>query len=36
MPGEHRTIHIELDDADTRGEHPRVVLNGFNLAPLPL
>jgi hypothetical protein len=32
MPGESRTIHIELEDADTRGERPRVVLNGFNLS----
>jgi hypothetical protein len=32
MPGERRTLHIHLDNADTRGEHPRVVLSGFNLA----
>ena len=31
MPGERRTIHVELEDADTRGEHPRLVLSGFNL-----
>jgi Exo-beta-D-glucosaminidase Ig-fold domain/Glycosyl hydrolases family 2/F5/8 type C domain/Glycosyl hydrolases family 2, sugar binding domain len=31
MPGERKTIHIELEDADTRGEHPRVVLQGYNL-----
>ena len=36
MPGEHRTIHIELDNADTRGERPRVTVGGFNLAPRPL
>ena len=32
MPGERRTIHIELENADTRGEHPRVVVEGYNLA----
>ncbi len=31
MPGESRTIHIELEDADTRGERPRVVVSGFNV-----
>lgn len=31
MPGERCTIHIELEDADTRGERPRVVLKGYNL-----
>jgi hypothetical protein len=31
MPGERRTIHIQLENADTRGERPRVVLYGFNL-----
>lgn len=31
MPGERRTIHIQLEDADTRGERPRLVLYGFNL-----
>ncbi len=31
MPGDRRTLHINLDDADTRGEHPRVVVTGFNL-----
>jgi hypothetical protein len=31
MPGERRTVQVELDDADTRGERPRVVLEGFNL-----
>jgi Exo-beta-D-glucosaminidase Ig-fold domain len=30
MPGESRTIHIELEDADTRGENPRIVVEGFN------
>ncbi len=32
MPGERRTIHIQLENADTRGEHPRLALYGFNLA----
>lgn len=31
MPGERRTIHIELSDADARGERPKVILKGFNL-----
>jgi len=32
MPGESRTIVIDLADADTRGEKPSVVVEGFNLA----
>lgn len=32
MPGEQRTIHIEIEDADARGERPAVILKGFNLA----
>jgi hypothetical protein len=31
MPGEARTIEIELQDADTRGERPSVRLEGYNL-----
>lgn len=31
MPGERRTLHAELENADTRGEQPRVVVNGFNV-----
>jgi hypothetical protein len=31
MPGERQTIHTELNHADTRGESPRVVVEGFNL-----
>ena len=31
MPGEKRTITTEVTDADTRGEKPRIVLEGFNL-----
>lgn len=32
MPGEARTIDIELRHADTRGEAPRIVVEGFNVA----
>ncbi|MGA2848142.1 MAG: discoidin domain-containing protein [Terracidiphilus sp.] len=32
MPGERRTIHIQLENADTRGERPRVIVEGYNLA----
>jgi hypothetical protein len=31
MPGEKRTITTELRDADTRGEKPRIVVEGFNV-----
>jgi hypothetical protein len=31
MPGERRTIRTELEDADTRGERPRIVVDGFNV-----
>ena len=31
MPGEKRTIQTELENADTRGERPRIVIEGFNL-----
>jgi hypothetical protein len=30
MPGEQRTIRTELENADTRGERPRIVVEGFN------
>ncbi len=33
MPGEARTIRTELDQRDARGEKPRVVVRGFNVAP---
>jgi hypothetical protein len=33
MPGEKKTIHTELDDADTRGEKPGIVVDGFNVSP---
>ncbi len=32
LPGERRTIVTELQQADTRGEHPRIVIEGFNVA----
>ncbi len=32
MPGERRTIVTDLADADTRGEKPSVVVEGFNVA----
>ncbi len=32
MPGEHRSITTELENADTRGEKPAIVVEGFNLA----
>lgn len=31
MPGESRTLHVELLHADARGERPRMLLEGFNL-----
>jgi hypothetical protein len=31
MPGESRRITTELRDADTRGERPRIVVEGFNI-----
>ncbi len=32
MPGERRTIHVNLENEDTRGERPRIVVQGYNLA----
>jgi hypothetical protein len=32
MPGERTTIVTTVEDADTRGEKPRIVVEGFNLA----
>jgi hypothetical protein len=32
MPGEKRTIATEVYDADTRGERPRIEVEGFNLS----
>jgi hypothetical protein len=31
MPGEQRTITTDVDDADTRGENPRIIVEGFNV-----
>jgi hypothetical protein len=31
MPGEHRAIQTTLEDSDTRGEKPQMVIDGFNL-----
>ncbi len=31
MPGERRRIRTEVEDADTRGERPRIVIEGFNV-----
>jgi hypothetical protein len=31
MPGESRTIRTELENADTRGERPAMVVEGFNV-----
>jgi hypothetical protein len=31
MPGEQKSIQIQIEDADTRGEKPRIVLEGFNV-----
>ena len=31
MPGERRTIRTELERADTRGENPQIVIEGFNI-----
>jgi hypothetical protein len=31
MPGEARVIRTELENADTRGERPTMVVEGFNI-----
>jgi exo-1,4-beta-D-glucosaminidase len=31
MPGEQRTINIEMEDVDTRGEAPKVLMEGVNI-----
>jgi len=31
MPGERRAIRIEVDNADTRSEKPRIAVSGFNV-----
>lgn len=30
MPGEKKTIRTELENADARGDEPRIVVEGFN------
>ncbi len=32
MPGETRALRTEVEDADTRGERPKIVVEGFHLA----
>ena len=31
MPGERQTVRTELEETDTRGEKPRIVVEGFNV-----
>jgi hypothetical protein len=31
MPGERETIRTEVNEADTRGQRPRVKVEGYNL-----
>jgi hypothetical protein len=31
MPGEEKVITMKLENADTRGEKPKVEISGFNL-----
>jgi hypothetical protein len=31
MPGEWREIRTESEDADKRGERPRIAVEGFNV-----
>ncbi len=31
LPGEKRILRTELEQADTRGEPPRIVVEGFNV-----
>ena len=31
MPGEQKTIVTRIEDADTRGESPRIMIDGFNI-----
>jgi hypothetical protein len=35
MPGERRSITVEVEARDARGEEPRIVVGGFNVAPSP-
>ena len=34
MPGVRRTVHTEVNHADTRGERPGMVVGGFNVEPV--
>jgi Exo-beta-D-glucosaminidase Ig-fold domain len=36
MPGESRVIRTELENADTRGERPTMVTEGFNIQDVAL
>lgn len=36
LPGETRTVTTELDHADTRGESPRIVVEGLNVGEMTL
>ncbi len=31
MPGERKTLHIQIENADTRGERLRLIVQGYNL-----
>jgi len=33
MPGERRTVRAEVEQADSRGETPAMVVDGFNVQP---
>jgi len=32
MPGEQRSVEVQLENADTRGESPSIAIDGFNVA----
>jgi hypothetical protein len=36
MPGESRTLNITVLNADTRGEKPRLTVEGYNVNGAPL
>jgi beta-galactosidase/beta-glucuronidase len=33
LPGDRRRLRTELEDADARGERPRMIIEGFNVEP---
>jgi hypothetical protein len=35
LPGETRRLRTELEQADTRGERPSIVVEGFNVQAIP-